>query len=371
LSFFYGGGFHILLNMSAVDQKYVLRAVKQIFSISRTTALEAIQEPVVFLIMLTAVLMTVMAPLFQFNRFSEDGRLARDGGLSSMLILGLVLAAGTAGRAVASEIESGTASAIIGKPVSRSIFVLAKALGIFQVVLIFWCGQLSATLIAERISAHFVTVKDFAGYATDRTTLIFSVGALLLVLLISALVHYVRRQRFGVVAFIGIALSQVVVVLISGFYSRMGRPFYVFGEAGCGCGDAHHHAASTVLYDPELNLRVIPAAILILFVLAVFVSLATALSTRLQSGAAMIVCVLVMIFGLAGDALTVNTHLISMRGVLAGILPDIQHFWLCDALAHGGQISMGYLIEAGLYAATCCAFFLTAGCIAFANRDLG
>ena len=159
--------------------------------------------------------------------------------------------------------------------------------------------------------------------------------------------------------------------MISGFYSRLGKAFYVFGEAGCGCGDANHHAAATVLYDPEVNLRVIPAAILILFVLAVFVSLATALATRLQSGAAMVVCVLVMIFGLAGDALAVNAGLLSIKGVLAGVLPDIQHFWMCDALAHGGEISMSYLIESGLYAATCCALFLTAGCMAFENRDLG
>jgi hypothetical protein len=60
-----------------------------------------------------------------------------------------------------------------------------------------------------------------------------------------------------------------------------------------------------------------------------------------------------------------------VRGVLAGILPDIQHFWMCDALAHGGQISIEYLMEAGLYALTCCVFFLMVGCMAFKNRDLG
>jgi len=272
---------------------------------------------------------------------------------------------------VAAEIESGTAAAIIGKPVARTTFVVAKALGIFLVMLIFWCGQLSATLIAERVSAHYITTEDFAGYATDRTTLIFSIGSLLLVLLTGALVHFIKRQRFGVVAFLGIAVSQAAVVLLSGFYSRLGKPFYVFGQAGCGCADPNHHVAASVLYNPELNLRVIPAAILILFVLAVFVALATALATRLQGGAAMVVCALVMMFGLAGDALAVNTHLLSLRGILAGILPDIQHFWMCDALAHGGRISTNYLLEAGLYAFTCCVLFLTAGCMAFTNRDLG
>lgn len=85
----------------------------------------------------------------------------------------------------------------------------------------------------------------------------------------------------------------------------------------------------------------------------------------------MALCALVLIFGLAGDVLTVNAALFSPRGVLAGVLPDIQHFWLCDALARGGKIATAYLFEAGLYALTCCVLFLTAGCMAFKNRDLG
>ncbi|MDD2599416.1 MAG: hypothetical protein PHO37_09340 [Kiritimatiellae bacterium] len=357
--------------MLKVSKVEILRTIAQIHAIARTTVREAIQEPVAFLLLLTAVVTTVMIPLFQFNRFSEEGRLARDGGLSSMLIFGLVLAAGTAGRAVAGEIESGTAAAVVGKPVARATFVVAKALGIFQVVLIFWCGQLAAILIAERISAHFVITDNFAGYVTDRFTLIFSAGALLLTLLISTLAHFIRRKGFGAIAFPGIALSQVVVVLASGFYNRMGQPYYVFAQAACDCGDAAHHAAGGIIYSPELNLRIIPAAILILFVLAIIVALATALATRLQSGAAMALCALVLIFGLAGDVLTVNAALFSPRGVLAGVLPDIQHFWLCDALARGGKIATAYLFEAGLYALTCCVLFLTAGCMAFKNRDLG
>jgi hypothetical protein len=126
-----------------------------------------------------------------------------------------------------------------------------------------------------------------------------------------------------------------------------------------------------IIYDPKLNLRIIPAALLVLFALAVFVSLASALATRLQSGAAIIVCALVLMVGLTGDAFALNVDLFSWRVLPAGVLPDIQHFWMCDALAHNGRIAIGYLVEAGLYAVTCCTLFLTAGCMAFKNRDLG
>jgi ABC-type transport system involved in multi-copper enzyme maturation permease subunit len=361
-----------ILKLLMLKKNIITRTLKQVLSISRTTARESMQEPVAFLIFLSAVLITVLVPVFQFNRFSEEGRLARDSGLSTMLVFGLVLAAGTAGRAVAGEIESGTAAAIIGKPVSRVTFLLSKALGVFWVVCIFWVGMLCATLVAERISARFVTAENFAGHVTDRITLIFALGIVLLVLLLSGLLHYIRRRSFGLMVFIGIALGQALVVLGSGFYSRLGKPFYVFGQTGCGCGNAHHHEAlERVIYDPELNMRIIPAALLVLFALAVFVCLAAALATRLQSGAAIVVCAFVLMVGLTGDTFAFNENLLSWRLLPAGLLPDVQHFWMCDALASGGRIAAGYLWQAGLYALTCCALFLTAGCISFQNRDLG
>lgn len=352
-------------------KRNITRTIKQVLAISLTTLRESIQEPIAFLIMLSGMVITVLVPVFQFNRFSEDGRLARDSGLSTMLVFGLILAAGTAGRAVAGEIESGTASAIIGKPVARATFLLSKALGVLWVVTIFWFGILCATLSAERISSRFITTDNFAGYVIDHTTLIAALGALALVLILGAIAHFTRRS-FGTITYCGMAVAQFLVVVISGFYSRTGKPFYVFGMAACGCGDPQHHdSMQRVIYDPELNLRIIPAALLIFFALAVFVALASALATRLHSGAAIVLCALVLMVGLTGDAFALHADLLSWRVLPAGVLPDIQHFWMCDVLANGGKIDMSYVLEAGLYAATCCALFLSAGCMAFESRDLG
>ncbi len=351
----------------------VWRTLKQAAAIAGTTLTEAIQQPVALLILLAAVLMTLLSPVFQFHRFSEDGRLARDSGLACMLVFGLVLAAGTAGRSVADEIARGTAAAAIGKPVSRVTFVLAKWLGIFGVVALFWCGVLAATLLAERCSAHFLTLEDFSGYATDPWTLVSSFLGVALALAAAAAGHYWRRRRFGVGAFAGVALSQVAVAAVSGFYNRFGQLYPLHGEAACsGCGGEHAHAAAgLVWYHPELNLRVLPVALLVLFALAIFAALATALATRLQTGAALAVCAGVLILGLAGDAFTAGATALSLRGLLAGVLPDVQHFWLCDAVARGGRVAWSYVAEAGAYAATCCAICLTAGCLAFQDRDLG
>jgi ABC-type transport system involved in multi-copper enzyme maturation permease subunit len=133
-----------------------MRFIQQSLAIARTTVVESIQQPVAFLIFASGVLSTLLVPVFQFHRFSEEGRLARDSGFSTMMVFGLALAVTTAGRAVAMEITRGTAAAIIGKPVSRSLFVISKWLGVCGVILLFWLGMTAATLLAERGSAHLV-----------------------------------------------------------------------------------------------------------------------------------------------------------------------------------------------------------------------
>ena len=67
--------------------------IRSFRAIVRTTFIEAIQEPAALLVLLTAVCVTSIAPLFHFHAFGEEGRLARDGGLASLLVFGLALEA--------------------------------------------------------------------------------------------------------------------------------------------------------------------------------------------------------------------------------------------------------------------------------------
>jgi len=346
-----------------------MRYLQQSLAIAKATVVESIQQPVAFLIVATGVLSTLLVPLFQFHRFSEDGRLARDSGFSTMMIFGLALAVTTAGRAVAAEIQRGTASAIIGKPVSRSLFVISKWLGVSGVLLLFWLGLTAATLLAERGSAHFVleiecnhsqhAVEDAceaSGYVMDTLTLGLAIGGVGLALLVAALQHYFKRRRFGVHAFIGVTVSQALVLALCGLFTRTGSLRLLKGGS---------------VFVSELDWRILPVAALVLLALLIFAALATALATRLQTGATLAICVLVLLLGLTGDLLAVAPSLLSVQSWLAGLLPDLQHFWLCDVLAHGGRLSWSYVAEAGLYALSCCTLFLTAGCLSFANRDLG
>ena len=319
---------------------------------------------------MTGVLSTLLVPVFQFHRFSEDGRLARDSGLSCMLVFGLVLAITIAGSAVAAEITRGTAAAIIGKPVSRAVFVISKWLGICGVVFIFWLGITATTLLAERGASHFVMPDAYAheghtadcgcdspGHQVDALTLTLGFCGVGMAMLLAACRQYFGRRRFGVSAFVGVAASQLCVAGVCGFYSRFGRIRFL--------------QENSLTYLPELDWRILTAALLILFALVLFAALATALATRLQTGPVLSICVLALILGLAGDSFATSIGLTSWRGLLAGLMPDLQHFWMCDALAHGGRIAWSYVADTALYTLSCCALFLTAGCLAFRLRDLG
>lgn len=344
--------------------------LQQSLAIARTTVVESIQQPVAFLIFASGVLSTLLVPVFQFHRFSEEGRLARDSGFSTLMVFGLALAVTTAGRAVAVEITRGTAAAIIGKPVARSLFVVSKWLGVCGVLLLFWLGMTAATLLAERGSAHFVLPElcahaqhgaddscEVSGYVVDSLTLTLGICGVLAALVYAAVQQYVKRRRFGVSAFVGIAVSQLAVVALCGLYDRTGQ-WRLFLKG-------------TPKYLSELDWRLLSVSTLVFFALLIFAALATALATRLQTGATLAVCVLVLLLGLAGDLVAGKAPLFSLQGFLAGILPDLQHFWMCDTLAQGGRLSWRYVSEAGLYALGCCTLFITAGCLSFANRDLG
>jgi hypothetical protein len=111
--------------------------------------------------------------------------------------------------------------------------------------------------------------------------------------------------------------------------------------------------------------------VLVLLALAVFAALATALATRLQTGPALAVCVLVLLLGLAGDTVAAGAPGRIWRWLAAGAVPNVQHFWLCDALAHGGRIGWSYVAQAGAYALGCCVLYLGLGCLSFRERDLG
>ena len=107
------------------------------------------------------------------------------------------------------------------------------------------------------------------------------------------------------------------------------------------------------------------------FALALLACWSAALAIRLPAGAVLPAGTALLGLGLSADAWSAGAPAGSCRGVLAGLLPNLQHYWLADALAHGGAVPWTYVLHAGAHAALGCALALAAGFALLRRRDLG
>ena len=322
--------------------------MRPLAALARTTLIESMQQPAVLLLTLGGVVATAFIPLLQFHEFGEPGRLARDGALAYQLTLGLVLAVAAASAAIQRELAGGTASAALSKPLSRDAFVAGKFLGVAAMLLNFWYALLAAMLIAERVAYRVAGTDGEPVGATDTRAQAFLLLAVPLALAAAGLLHNRRRARFGLAALRGL---QAILTL---------GLFAAFGLDRLG---AWRPAAD------NLDLRLVPVSLLILAALMLFAALATALSTRLKGGAALVVCALVLALGLAADPLMAPSHALPAR-LAARLLPNVQSFWLCDVLTGGGTLPLSYVGGACAYAAAWSLAALALGMLAFRPCDI-
>ncbi len=160
------------------------------------TAVETLTHPATLLVTLAAVSGTLILPLLQFQRFSEDGRLARDCGLATALLLGLFFAIGGAGR-LYRALTDGTSAVALVKPLSRTLWFCGHLLGTCTALLVVLLSQGIAILIAEAYSPQYHSADP--RYA-DVGGILLAEGLLAGALLIAALLNRFRAARFPLAA---------------------------------------------------------------------------------------------------------------------------------------------------------------------------
>ena len=113
-------------------------AFPKVAAIAATTSKELMGQPlfpVAIGLGAFAILLFVVIP---YNTFGEDVKMFKDSGLTSVMLLAILVAVWSASVSVADEIEGRTALTLLSKPVRRHQFILGKFLGIlWPVVLLF------------------------------------------------------------------------------------------------------------------------------------------------------------------------------------------------------------------------------------------
>ena len=136
--------------------------------------MELVRQPVFLLLFtLAPLIMIVMAavPYFGFGGTTTgavnfDVKMVKDGALTVTFLSGLLAAVLCASSSLANEISSGTALAVLSKPVSRLHFILGKYFGIVGAITLGAYFNLIGTLLASRQAYDAYGNPDLVGIIT-------------------------------------------------------------------------------------------------------------------------------------------------------------------------------------------------------------
>ena len=319
-----------------------MSATLQFLAIARLTALEAIRRPVFLLVSLSCLAGIVLMPLLLNYTLGDSARIIRDSALALYFTGGLLLVAVSAGETLARELRRGTAATVLAKPVSRSLFFLAKAAGIAAAIFLFSLAAWAATLLAIRAGASDLHL--------DWTA---ALPALLAVLLAPALAgawnRRTRRPFTSAAFFLLLAFLFLAGVVSACFRTPLDR----------------------LAFPANFAWPVLRVGLLLFFCLGMAAALAAALAIRLQVAPVLLVCAGFFLLGLMSDYL-LGPHLGTSCAARAAyaVLPNVQAFWLTDSLDAAQTIPGSYLLCAAAYAAAWSTAALVFGLASFRQLEI-
>ncbi|TFH14340.1 MAG: hypothetical protein E4H02_10085 [Lentisphaerales bacterium] len=324
--------------------------LRQFRTLVGLTTIEIVRQPICLLLSATCVLLMALASLQAFH-FGEDGKLARDSALAIQLVFGLLLAAYASCTTLSREMQSGTALAVLSKPVSRDMFFLAKFFGVCLIILLFSALATPSVLLSEKGAQKL--------YVNDPV----AIGILLctppLSLAIAAVINFKTRRPFVSTAFwlmlVSVLLGLAVVVIRYDPSSSL----RFFGSG------------AMLRAQTAIQWRLIPASLLVTFALIVIAAIALSLATRLPTAPVIVLSAAVLMGGLLSDYLFGRAASDSLLAAIAyRLIPNWQHFWQIDMLTNGGRISWNYVGLAASYASLYTGATLGAGMLLFRHSEV-
>lgn len=171
--------------------------MRRFAAIARTAAVETMSQPLSAILFPVAALAVHMLPAFQYHRFGLPGRLARETGLSSLFVFGLLFSVPAMVRTVGRELDAGIAASTLALGVSRSLYFVAHFAGTLFVFLMFFAAISAATVLSS-----FSCVKADSIFVVDGVVRVwgpaFAVGVCssLAPFAVAALLNRFWNRRF-------------------------------------------------------------------------------------------------------------------------------------------------------------------------------
>ncbi|MDP7293237.1 MAG: hypothetical protein QF497_13515, partial [Verrucomicrobiota bacterium] len=249
--------------------------LRQFGTIARNAFMEVAQQPVYLLLMTCTSFFCVFLSMVPYFGFGNDIQMVKTSTLAIMLVTGLFGAVLCASSSVAREIRTGTALAVLSKPVGRARFILGKYVGLSGALTLLLLANLVACLLASRMA------YDAYGSADTFSFGVYCLGGLLAAFVAGGFLNYFLQVRFVITTVIA------VVILTTAMFAII----LVTEAETTGAGA-----------DPRVvDWRLISASVLILFAVLILTALALACSTRLELLPTLAICSGVLFLGLMSD----------------------------------------------------------------------
>ncbi len=319
--------------------------MRQFLTIAANAFMELVRQPVFLLLMTGSVLFELFLAVPYYFAFGDESKLVKNSALAVMLLAGLFGAVLSASASLAREIRVGTALAVLSKPIGRAQFLLAKFAGLAAALTVLTYVNLIGVLLCSKMAFDAYGSTDLAALG------IFAAGVAIAYALGGFSNFFLRRPFVSDAVFALVVMATIAAFMIFRF-TQSASGFYSSGQ---------------------VDWRLVPAGILILFALWILAALALACSTRLDTIPTLAVCSAFFLIGLMSD------YLLGQRAAagnwwastLYTVIPNWQLFWLADALDMGkSTFHWHYVAKAFAYTVGYAGAALAVGTALFEDREL-
>jgi hypothetical protein len=319
--------------------------MRQFITISLNAFMELVRQPVFLLLLTGSLAFEIFLAVPYYFAFGDEPKLVQNSVLAVMLLAGLFGAVLSASNSLAREIRTGTALAVLSKPVGRAQFLLAKFTGLAGALFLLTYVNMVGLLLASRMAF------DAYGSTDLRAISVIGGGVVAAYALAGFSNFFLRRPFVSDAVFAMLAMVTVAAFIIFNFTRQMKS----LSELG------------------SVNWNLLPAGILILFALWILAAIALACSTRLDMIATLSICTGIFLLGLMSDYFFGQRAAAGSwwASTLYSIIPNWQLFWLADAIDQGqNTFHWGYVTKALGYAVCYIGAALTIGVTLFEEREL-
>jgi ABC-type transport system involved in multi-copper enzyme maturation permease subunit len=319
--------------------------VRQFFTIAANAFMELIRQPVFLLLMTGSVVFEIFLAVPYYFALGDEPKLVENSALAVMLLSGLFGAVLSASSSLAREIRVGTALAVLSKPIGRAQFLLGKYAGLAAALALLTYVNLLGVLLCSKMAFDAYGSTDLAALG------IFGAGVTLAYALGGFSNFFLRRPFVSDAVLALVVMATLAAFIIIRFTQQ-------------------EESLGTMA---QVDWRLVPAGILILFAVWILAALALACSTRLDTIPTLAVCSAFFLIGLMSD------YLFGQRAeaghwwasTLYTVIPNWQLFWLADALDMGkSTFHWDYVAKAFGYTVGYAGAALAIGTAFFEEREL-